>query len=131
MSNYIKPFSFFVGSLAYGRFRGTSVCSLVFFSSVFFFPFFSVNGVTRTCILGNAGRLKLLGFFYNTRNGFSNIKNSVLRSSIWFLCFVLFVEYNFDTWLWYLEYLPAVWFGLRSITETSRRFLISTQTQTS
>lgn len=38
------------------------MCSMVFFL-LEFFPFFSVNGVTRTCILGNAGRLKLLGFF--------------------------------------------------------------------
>lgn len=60
MSNYIKPFSF-CRVLAYGL-SGALRCVQWFFFYLNFFLFFSVNGVTRTCILGNAGRLKLLGF---------------------------------------------------------------------
>lgn len=70
----------FCGVLAYGLFfGGTSVCSMVFFL-LNFFPFFSVNGVTRTCILGNAGRLKLLGFF--TTLAVASLTIQVLRTSL-------------------------------------------------
>lgn len=65
MSNYIKPFSFFVGSLAYGRFRGTSVCSLVFFSSVFFSFFFCQRGHANLYIR-KCRAVEITGFFFTT-----------------------------------------------------------------
>lgn len=117
MSNYIKPFSF-CRVLAYGL-SGALRCVQWFFFLVEFFPFFffSVNGVTRTCILGNVGRLKLLGFTIlavasPTNSG--RCPHDVDQSSR-VVFYDLSVHFNTWLWYWYLANLPVIWFTITDI----------------